>query len=84
MHAAGRDEPDQVQRSAALARRRARRPQRLVLEEAAVLDRLVDADEVLLHDRAGAEVQVADLGVAHLALRAARPLRPEASSCVCG
>ena len=49
----------------------ARRAQRGVAEEAAVLDRLVDADEILLHDSAGAEVEVADLRVAHLALRQA-------------
>ena len=82
--AAARDQADQVQRSGAVARRRACRPQRRVLEEAAVRDRLVDAGEVLLDDRAGAEVQVADLGVAHLARGQARPPRPQASSCVCG
>ena len=43
-------------------------PQRLVLEEAAVRDRVVDADQVLLDDRARAEVQVPDLRVAHLAV----------------
>ncbi len=37
-----------------------------VLGERAVRDRLVDAHQVLLDDRAGAKVQVADLGVAHL------------------
>ena len=42
--------------------------QRLVLEEAAVGDRVVDPGQVLLDDRPGAEVQVADLGVAHLAV----------------
>ena len=40
--------------------------QRLVLEEAAVGDRVVDPRQVLLDDRPGAEVEVADLGVAHL------------------
>ena len=84
VHAAGRHQPDQVQAAARVARRRARAAQRLVLEEAAVRDRLVDAGEVLLHDRAGAEVQVADLGVAHLALAAGRRRGPQASSCVCG
>ena len=42
--------------------------QRLVLEEAAVGDRVVDPGQVLLDDRPGAEVEVADLGVAHLAV----------------
>ena len=40
--------------------------QRLVLEEGAVGDRVVDPGQVLLDDRPGAEVEVADLGVAHL------------------
>ena len=44
------------------------RPQGLVLEEAAVGDRVVDPGQVLLDDGAGAEVEVADLGVAHLPL----------------
>ncbi len=42
--------------------------QRLVVEEAAVGDRVVDPGQVLLDDRPGAEVEVADLRVAHLAL----------------
>ena len=36
-----------------------------VLAKLALLDRLVDADDVLPHDSAGANVQVADLGIAH-------------------
>ena len=51
-----------------LARRLAGGQQHLVLEEAAVGDRVVDPGQVLLDDRAGAEVEVADLGVAHLAV----------------
>src|SRR5204862_1759553 len=42
--------------------------QDLVARERAVRDRVVDARQVLAHDRAGAEVEVADLGVAHLPL----------------
>src|SRR4029078_6400834 len=38
----------------------------IVLEEAAVGDRGVDPGQVLLDDRAGSEVEVPDLGVAHL------------------
>ena len=61
------DEADQVQ-APARARRAASQAatQRLVLEEGAVGDRVVDPRQVLLDDRAGAEVEVADLGVAHL------------------
>ena len=64
-----RDQPDRVQAPApGLARRAAGVAQGLVLEEAAVGDRVVDARQVLLDDRAGAQVEVADLGVAHLAV----------------
>ena len=40
-------------------------------EEAAVLDRRVDAGQVLVDDAAGAEVHVADFGIAHLPVRQA-------------
>jgi hypothetical protein len=42
-----------------------------VLEELAVADRFGHACEVLIHHAAGAEVHVADFGVAHLAIRQA-------------
>ncbi|MNP05238.1 hypothetical protein D3C76_971840 [compost metagenome] len=42
--------------------------QHRILEELAVADRLGHAGEVLVDDTAGAEVHVADLGVAHLAV----------------
>ena len=45
--------------------------QHAVLEEVAVGDRLGDAREVLVDDAAGADVEVPDLGVAHLARRQA-------------
>ncbi len=45
--------------------------QRRVVEEAAVRDRRVDAGQVLVHDAAGADVHVADFGIAHLAVRQA-------------
>jgi hypothetical protein len=62
VHAAVGDEADQVH-----ARRGAQRlGHDLVLGQRAVLDGAVDAREVLGDDRAGAEVEVADLGVAHL------------------
>ena len=61
------DEAEQVQAAAGAAPGAlAGGEQRLVLEEAAVGDRVVDPRQVLLDDRAGAEVEVADLGVAHL------------------
>ena len=70
VHAAVADEPDQVHpRSVG-----ERGAQHLVRGQGAVLHGLVDAREVLLDDRAGAEVEVADLRVAHLALgQADRP-----------
>ena len=59
--------PSRCRRPRGLLRARSQAAeQRLVLEEAAVGDRVVDPGQVLLDDRAGAEVEVADLGVAHL------------------
>jgi hypothetical protein len=56
------DQPDRVQPPAArLARRAAGGAQRRVLEEAAVGDRVVDPGQVLLDDRARAQVEVPDL-----------------------
>ncbi len=72
VHAAVGDEAEQVQASArAVAGPLAGAEQGLVVEEAPVGDRVVDPGQVLLDDRAGAEVEVADLGVPHLALRQA-------------
>ena len=69
VHAAVRDQPDQVQAPArAAAGCVAGGQQHLVLEQRAVGDRVVDPRQVLLHDRSRAQVQVADLGVAHLPL----------------
>ena len=64
--AAVRHEPEQVHVSPALLRAPERRDERLVLEEAAVGDRAVDALEVLVEHAARADRQMADLGVAHL------------------
>ena len=86
--AAVRDEPEQVDVAVPLARAPERRDERLVLEEAAVPDRPVDTLEVLVEHAAGADREVADLGVAHLPGRQAdrlagggeagvRTLRPE-------
>ena len=64
VHATVGDEPDVVH-----ARRVAqRRLQHLVLGQRAVLHRGVDAGQVLGDDRAGPQVEVTDLGVAHLPL----------------
>ena len=65
--AAVRDEPQQMDVGAALGRAPERRDERLVLEERPVLDGRADAHEVLEQDPAGAQGQVADLRVAHLA-----------------
>ncbi len=61
--AAVRDEAEQVDAAAAVERRN----ERPVLEERAVLDRLVHAHQVLVEPAARTDRQVADLGVAHLA-----------------
>ena len=81
MHAAVRHQPDQVH-----AAQRPSTPSRSTSFDAklAVADGLVDPGQVLHHDRAGPEVQVTDLGVAHLARRAARPRARRRVSCVCG
>ena len=66
----GPDEADDVEPAAGRVRP-ARRPRASAgpLEERAVGDRGVDPRQVLEHRPAGAEVEVADLGVAHLARR---------------
>ena len=81
VHAAVGDEPDQVH---ALGASLQRRLQHLVLGQRAVLDRRVDAREVLRDDRAGAEVEVADLGVAHLPLGQPDALAPWRSAACAG
>ncbi len=67
MHAAVGDQPDEVDALGALQRG----DQRLVAGERAVGDGVVDALEVLAHDRSRAEIEVTDLGVAHLPRRQA-------------
>ena len=69
--ASGRDEPEQMDVAAALARAPERRDECFVVEEGTVADGAVDALEVLVEHPAGADRQVADLGVAHLAGRQA-------------
>jgi hypothetical protein len=62
------DQAHQVERAAVRLGAAAGLHQRVVLEEGAVLDGAVDADQVLVDDPAAAEVGVAHLGVAHLPL----------------
>src|SRR5690348_11526836 len=65
MHAAVRDEAEEVRPLAALERRL----QHGILEERAVLDRLVHAHEVLEEDAPGADRQMTNLRVPHPAVR---------------
>jgi len=70
VHTAVGDQAEQVQPATRrIAGPFAGRLQCLVLEEAAVGDRVVDSHQILLDDRPGTEVEMPDLGVAHLALR---------------
>src|SRR5688572_27760283 len=64
VHPAGGDEAHEVERSA-LAHRGAGLAQCGVVEEAAVVDRIVDADELLVLDVAGTHREVPDLAVPH-------------------
>ena len=72
VHAAAGDQAHEVQ-AAALARRPWRRPARRTRFSKKLPSSIaeVDAREVLVDDAAGADVEVADLGVAHLARRQA-------------
>ena len=89
MHAPRADQPDEVQRATIRDDTPACVHEHGVREEAAVLDRIVDPNEILLDDTTRAEVQVSDLAVAHLSAgqadrflrrceQRARRARPEA------
>ena len=52
----------------AVAGRRDGVQQRPVARELAGLDRVLDARVILVHDAAGADIEMADLGVPHLAV----------------
>ena len=67
VHAARAEQADEVEGAARLPQLAAELDQRRELVELAALDALGDADEVLRHHPAGAEVEVAHLAVAHLA-----------------
>ena len=66
MHATRAEEADEVQRAARLPQVRAEFEERRQGVEVAALDGLGDADEVLRHHAAGAQVEVPDFAVAHL------------------
>ncbi len=68
VHAAGPEQAHQVQGAAGVLEDGAEVGERLEAEEVAPLDALGDPDQVLGHHAAGAQVQVADLGVPHLPL----------------
>src|SRR5438046_7205850 len=67
VHATGRDEAHEVEGPAA-AHGCACRPERPIAEERSVLDRVVDAHELLVLDVAGAHREMPDLAVSHHAV----------------
>ena len=69
MDAARGDQTPDMQRGIVLFAVFDRSQESRVLKEITVLDRLGDPGQVLIDDAAGAHVQMADLGVAHLAVR---------------
>ena len=71
MHAARRDQAHQVAGAAGLPQALDQADQGRGLLDLAVGDGLADARQVLHHDTAGADVEMSDLGVAHLPLRQA-------------
>src|SRR6187397_892466 len=68
VHTAEAQEPGEVESASGVFHVSAERDQGLEVEEAATRNALVDAHEVLRHHASGAEVEVPDLAVAHLAL----------------
>ena len=69
VHAAGRHQAEQVAGAARRLQLRDQVRERRRAGEAAVLGGLADVRQLLHHHAPGADVQVADLGVAHLAVR---------------
>src|SRR5690606_40441416 len=63
MHASIRKEPDRMQSSTVLPRVPDGIEQNLVPEEFAILDRLVDTRDLLVHHAARPQIHVTDLGV---------------------
>ena len=68
MHPAVRDQTDQVQWTSRASGVVGRVAQRAIGKEFAGCNRLTDANDILANDIAGAQRQVADLGVAHLSV----------------
>ena len=68
MHAAIGEQPHHVQRTAQRSRRIEACVDDLVLVDGSRAARAVDARKLLMNDAAGTDVQMPDLGVAHLAL----------------
>ena len=69
MHAAGREQAQDVGGAAGLFQRGDETRQRRVGGQFAVRDRGADARQVLGHDAPGTQVHVPDFGVAHLVRR---------------
>jgi hypothetical protein len=67
MHAAGRQQTQHMHRALGFFRRRDQGGERRQCRERAVGDGVVDPGQVLHDDAAGADIHVADFGVAHLA-----------------
>ncbi len=68
VHPAGPEQADQVQGAAGVLEDCAEVGERLEAEEVTALDALGDPHQILGHHPAGAQVEVADLGVPHLPL----------------
>ncbi len=71
VHAAGRKQPSHMHRAFRHLDLRNQIDKRRAMGEAAILDRHIDARQILRHHAAGADIHVADFGIAHLALRQA-------------
>src|SRR5207248_1977241 len=94
MHAAGRNQADQVAGAAAALKLADQIDQRRSARDLAACDGVADARQVLYDDPAGADIEMADLGIAHLpvweadvaarrAQQGMRARRPEAVECRC-
>ena len=71
MHPTAAEQADDVQARAARPHMLHRGDECLILEEAPIVDLAVDERDRLDHHEPGAQVEMADLGVAHLARRQA-------------
>ena len=71
MHAAGRCQPDEMAGAAGSPHAFDQALQRGRVGDLAARDRVVDAGQILHHQPARADVEMADLGIAHLSRRQA-------------